>query len=556
MIGPDLLERLGAAETTGADLGELVGAVERRRVRVLEQLRRRHEGADGVEGVVAELLARWLGALGRGAPAARALVQDPFVGIWSESVLRGARSLTEPGAVARLLGPDVADARRVEVTVATVGRAVHLPRLGGRLMVDSAQVQVLLTKSALELRTADRTVRIRHGAPPPAGAGWVPTPLVEVGAARRLEAQLGSDDPLAATVGPSASVELSDEAVDRWAAQLARAWERLVVHHGDRIDGVPVAAAWIIPQHSPHPDRHVSSSNADGLGAVGISYTDDVPTLALGLWHETRHALLGAALIDVELHHADSTPRFYAGWRPDPRPVGALLQGACAFSAVTDFWRREREVAPDKQVWRRFSLELRRWWGDTREAIVQLRGSGLLTADGYRFVDGLERLTGPKPSVDPDIARAVEDLSVEHRVRWHRVAAGWDQPDDPMPTTLGDAWRHRFFGEAAAPGTLDRVDWSLTAPDPRAALLPALEAARTDRSVAAGLRLARALAHLGDDAAAAAVQRWLVSEQDPHPRELVSGGAAADDPVAPAAGLVLAAIDRALAGAPAGGGPL
>lgn len=102
---------------------------------------------------------------------------------------------------------------------------------------------------------------------------------------------------------------------------------------------------------------------------------------------------------------------FFAPWREDPRPLGALLQGTYAHIAVTDYWRARRhmETGPDALA----SAELfTRWRMMTAEAIETLAGSGALTPLGARFVDGM------RATVEPWLGERVPDAAAAAAERW------------------------------------------------------------------------------------------------------------------------------------------
>ncbi|KPI33794.1 HEXXH motif domain containing protein [Actinobacteria bacterium OV450] len=84
------------------------------------------------------------------------------------------------------------------------------------------------------------------------------------------------------------------------------------------------------------------SSGATLPAAPGsvLARTQAPPALAATLVHEVQHGKL-AALADVlTLHTADRTPRHWAPWRSDPRPLEGLLHGAYAHLALAGYWQR------------------------------------------------------------------------------------------------------------------------------------------------------------------------------------------------------------------------
>lgn len=528
----DILWLLGAGRLTSEAAEELLARDQRRRVQVLELLWREHQEAAGAVGIVANLLRWWLDHLGRGGHDSIAILQDPFVGIWGESVLRGDRALDDVGAVARLLAPLCGVDKPVEVSVSLVNGRLHLPRWGGSLLVGGTEASLRADGRSLQVTGAfGTTVLAGTSVRSSGGMTWIPAREVCCTAAGvELRVALSNDDPASAVVGPSPPLDLGVDDERRWSHLLGLAWRAIVDRHRHYVPAVQAAARIIVPQHSPDPDRHVSSSNADGLGVIGISFTEDIPTLAVAIVHESRHSLLSAAMHEVDLHKPDLTPRFYAGWRSDPRPIEALLQGACAFSAVTDFWRTERESAAEDRLRLRSSLELERWYRHTKDAIAQLQTSGLLTAEGQVFVSGLEDLVGGATNVDPIVAVAIDDAIAESRVMWLRRSAGLDAPEGDMPTSVVAAWSHRFFGHGLRPSVISVIDWELTGPDSTRALKLAWDSLRApegpggpDGGIAAVLRLARAFAHLGEHRVAAALQSEIGSQPDPVARVLLDG---------------------------------
>ncbi|WP_051836726.1 HEXXH motif domain-containing protein [Streptomyces sp. NRRL F-2580] len=86
-----------------------------------------------------------------------------------------------------------------------------------------------------------------------------------------------------------------------------------------------------------------SRSNGATLPAAAgsvLARAQAPPALAATLVHEVQHGKL-AALADVlTLHTADRTPRHWAPWRCDPRPLEGLLHGAYAHLALAGYWQR------------------------------------------------------------------------------------------------------------------------------------------------------------------------------------------------------------------------
>lgn len=497
-LTPEFMYALGAGSTNADDLRALRSAVQRRRVRVLEAIRRE---ALLVENSIADLIDATFQSVAAGRSGITG-ISDPFLGIWAEAVLRGERSIDEPGAAGRLVDFALDFDGEVHVDLTTLYGYVHLPRCGGHLeLAGDRSANISMSAGFVEVRSDAGTATFTQEGATTAGAIiWYPDPMVRFEAGGlTLNIQLGSRDPATPAVGPSRPLHLDDRDFAMWTAHLGRAWQHLACHHSAAALAVSASTSVVIPQEGHDDTRHVSSSNSDGFGAFGLSFTEDLSTLAVGMVHETRHNLLSAALTEAELHDDNDAATFYAGWRDDPRPVGALMQGACAFAAVTDFWRREHDLNVDAGAQRRSALEVTRWWDFTMDAINQLATSDHVTPLGQAFLDGLCDLVGNKPKVEPLVAAAASDLIAEHRTAWHaaRVTAA---PEDPAPfagTTLADAWNQRLF--AITPTRhIDVVDLALAADDPAAATEAAFRALLDDPDDPAALfRFARALHGIG-----------------------------------------------------------
>ncbi|MFG3107474.1 aKG-HExxH-type peptide beta-hydroxylase [Streptomyces tendae] len=114
--------------------------------------------------------------------------------------------------------------------------------------------------------------------------------------------------------------------------------------------------------------------------------------LAESLVHEIHHTKLAALNELLPLCRPDGATLHQVGWRPDPRPVPAVLQGAYAHLALTDLSSRMLggRVLPSA---------LRRWaakqFPDYREqvgkALSILRESDELTSAGREFVHRMVR---------------------------------------------------------------------------------------------------------------------------------------------------------------------
>ena len=119
-----------------------------------------------------------------------------------------------------------------------------------------------------------------------------------------------------------------------------------------------------------------------------MSQPPDPDTCAVTLTHEVQHLKLCAVLDIVSLTLPDDGRRYYAPWRTDPRPVSGLLQGAYAYLGVTEFWRRQRQLATGAARLRADG-EFALWRAGTARVIDALLSGDRLTPAGAVFVQGM-----------------------------------------------------------------------------------------------------------------------------------------------------------------------
>jgi HEXXH motif-containing protein len=127
-------------------------------------------------------------------------------------------------------------------------------------------------------------------------------------------------------------------------------------------------------------------------GATLVQLPADPAELAESLVHETHHSKLAALHEVVPLARPDGPAVHRVGWRTDPRPVPAVLQGAYAHLALTDLWWRVRcdpAAAPRWHSRAQEQFEAHR--KDVEEALNALRGSDELTFEGREFVQNMRR---------------------------------------------------------------------------------------------------------------------------------------------------------------------
>jgi HEXXH motif-containing protein len=208
-----------------------------------------------------------------------------------------------------------------------------------------------------------------------------------------IDVVIEDSDALRCHVAPNPSPMLSVVERSRWSSGLRAAWRLLASKHRGWAGGIASVIGWVVPQHEIDPGRHVSASSTDAFGMIGLSFTEDTPTLAVAMLHEVQHLKLGALLDAVRVHNADQVARHFAPWRGELRPFDAFLQGTYAFAGVTDFWRVQVAHEPDANARLRAMREYSSWRRHALVAIDSVRSSGLLTDAGRAFVEGIVELS-------------------------------------------------------------------------------------------------------------------------------------------------------------------
>ncbi|MDQ3761341.1 MAG: HEXXH motif domain-containing protein [Actinomycetota bacterium] len=351
------------------------------------------------------------------------LLRHPPVGAWAIQALcdvwRGAT--VDHGYLAALAA--------AAALLARADCAVEVPLHGGRVFLP------FLGTAHLTVRDAPRTAIVRSGPqggeiraagaqlPIPAnpqhddGSWWGIRRLTVHAAGPATSFLLDDLDPYRLP-GARTAGHLDAVALGQWHRILSDAWALLVANHPETAEEIAAGVAVLVPLHAP-PGCQVSATSRHSFGAVALSQPQHGRSFAAALAHERQHVKLGALLDLVSLIDHPSRTRWYAPWRDDPRPLGALLQGAYAHLGVTAFWRQQRHIDRGKAALRAH-MEFARWRDETRDVVATLQTSGALTRCGSRFVDGMAASLDtwaeePIPAVAVQQAQAV---ATSHRRTW------------------------------------------------------------------------------------------------------------------------------------------
>ena len=192
------------------------------------------------------------------------------------------------------------------------------------------------------------------------------------------------------TVGQEAPEELPP-------AERAR-WERLWHQALPLLNlGGPARAAELalldclvpIPPAAEAGVSHYSGTSARAFGAVVASPPPSPAELAAGLAHELQHAKLSALGDLLPLHTAGPERRYWAPWRPDPRPFDGLLQGTYAHLALAAFWQHLALALADPAERDHAWAAHARTHAQVGAVLPVLRGARRLTDAGRLFIQAI-----------------------------------------------------------------------------------------------------------------------------------------------------------------------
>ncbi|MER7615151.1 HEXXH motif domain-containing protein [Nonomuraea wenchangensis] len=323
-----------------------------------------------------------LAELEAGAPAeVSGCLRHPAVGAWA---LRACRGQADPGrlaAVALAAAVRAGAACRLEVPVP--GGRLVLPSLGLLTLPpggpDRVMAAVEPTDGGARIHAGGRAFPVRPGRD---GRGWQALHRMSFGPDTTMT--VDDLDPYR-WLGDDVTGRLPPARRRRWSTCLGQAWEILRAHHATVAEEVGAAVSVLTPILGTALEQR-SASARDLFGTIALSDPVDGIGMALTLTHELQHIKLYALTDLVTLTLPDDGRRFYAPWRPDPRPLHGLLHGAYAHAAVAAFWRRH---LADPEHGAKAEVEFARWREASTQVTATLLDSGGLTEEGTRFVGTL-----------------------------------------------------------------------------------------------------------------------------------------------------------------------
>ncbi|GAA3276475.1 hypothetical protein Dvina_07250 [Dactylosporangium vinaceum] len=340
--------------------------------------------------------------------ATRALLGHPQIGAWAIHCLTGA---VTPEDLDHLHGIAAAAAARAGLDASW---AAGLPR--PRLPIPALGTALVERGAAVAVSVRDG--RIRAGAvdvpadPSQDGPGWLGLRSLEAGNTRLY---LDDLDPYRDVYDLQLTGRLSPEDAEHWRADTAAAGALLAAHHPWHTLSMSRCLTSVVPLSAAGR----SATSRDAFGAAALARPPDPRRLAAGLVHEQQHGKLNALLLFHDMLRPDPPARrYYAPWRTDPRPAGALLHGCYAHLAIADFWRTEFIRTGDDLS----AVEFTRWRVAVAETLETLDASDSLSPAGQRLVDGMRaRLDSWLPDhVPADADHRARQTLAAHRTQYAR----------------------------------------------------------------------------------------------------------------------------------------
>jgi uncharacterized protein len=316
----------------------------------------------------------------------------------------------------------IRSAAMAEIDVPVTDGYIHLPTLG-RLRVGGARTATLsAANGGFEVRAASGKWRVESAAEGTNAAegtepDWEPTRRLPAGEFTIL---LEDTDPYRDVHTWPAAGRLTATEAARWQDMFATAWTLITDAYPAYHAGIAAGLRAIMPLANDDPDREISAAAREAYGAVGAALPASAEDLALLIIHEFQHVKLGALTDMFDLCHRADQRLYFAPWREDPRPIGALLQGTYAHLGVTDYWRVRRHQATGPHAAQADEM-FARWRLLTSEAVDTLLGSQQLTKLGERFVTGMR--TTITPWLDEPVPAAADSAARtwggERRKTWN-----------------------------------------------------------------------------------------------------------------------------------------
>lgn len=366
-----------------------------------------------------------------------ALLRYPSVGAWATDALRALRSAVPQsarvGGIAAVAAAAAVRTRidfEIDVPVGGADRALYLPSLGRLALRAPAPASSSPDEVVAHVRCSAGTIEVSGlpGAARFAGpydrddgaAAWLAVRRLAVGRGpHAISLPFDDVDPYRFPSDVDLAARLDGAEFAWWRRSFAEAWRILVERHPTAAAEVAALVTALSPISGAPGLRRNASSRAVP-GAVAATRPDDPVAFALALAHEVQHVKLGILMDLIPVADVANPRLYYAPWRPDPRPLTALLQGTYAHAAVAEFWLRESAAMAEDAARVAALAEFARWRDASGRVAEFLAEQPGLTELGRVFVTGLARRLRalreiPVPAAALELSRAVAQA---HRERW------------------------------------------------------------------------------------------------------------------------------------------
>ncbi|MGW0881025.1 aKG-HExxH-type peptide beta-hydroxylase [Streptomyces sp. NPDC002671] len=342
------------------------------------------------------------------AAAVRDVLDYPTIGAWLAGALAAPDGPAFERHLAHLGGVAVAAAVRagcpVRGTLTAPTGSLTLPGIGvlrcpsGQVRLDGYAGLVRMTDSEGESEVTLLAPKAGGGPgvrqPAGGGNGWAAVRMLPGGTS-----VLDDLDPYRVPprgIGPSAlpAAEHPQVAHRLWADAWRAVHDLLSATDPARAVETRAVLRVVVPLAQPREREGVpvSATLRAAPGAALTQLPAAAGELMEALVHEIHHTKL--AVLDglVPLCRPDGGTLHRVGWRPDPRPVPAVIQGAYAHLALTDLAWRSLNGPAASGVWRRRAARQFETYRDqVADALLILRESDELTIAGREFVGHMGR---------------------------------------------------------------------------------------------------------------------------------------------------------------------
>lgn len=337
---------------------------------------------------------------------ASSVLTYPWVSTWASAVVRqgsGDRDYLRAVAVAAALRAGIDD-HGLLLAPDSTGR-IHLPTLG-MLTVGGGRPRAV-TRIDLD---SER---------------WTPLRVITVQTfGRTAHISLDDLDPYRDCHGHPPADRLGDAAWRSWLNVITQAWQLLNAYAPDDAADLLAGLTSIVPLRRRAAGARLSASCGDAFGGFGATLPADAAECAIDMVHEFSHSKLNTLHELAPLYLPNDDLRYFAPWRPDPRPVGGLLLGAHAFTAVAKLWRA---LSADPHLAVRATSQFAIVRTQLRDVVPDLLAAPGLTEVGRTLAATLagEIQTLDRVPLPAHIERAANDHLARLRRNWRqRIALG------------------------------------------------------------------------------------------------------------------------------------